>query len=79
VELYLHSPYVFMARCLGKHRDNFTFTFLPLVIRMDRNALFCRTIKCDYIVSDGLLSMVYVLVVYTTGVISNLLIASIIH
>jgi hypothetical protein len=27
VELYLHSQYVFMAWCLVKHRDNFTFTF----------------------------------------------------
>jgi len=25
MELYLHSPYVFMALCLVKHRDNFTF------------------------------------------------------
>jgi len=24
VELYLHSPYVFMVWCLVKHRDNFT-------------------------------------------------------
>jgi hypothetical protein len=27
VELYLHSQYTFMAWCLVKHRDNFTFTF----------------------------------------------------
>jgi hypothetical protein len=27
VELYLHSPYVFMAWCLAKYRDNVTFTF----------------------------------------------------
>jgi hypothetical protein len=27
VELYLHSQYVFMAWCLVKYRDNFTFTF----------------------------------------------------
>jgi hypothetical protein len=26
VELYLHSHYAFMAWCLIKHRDNFTFT-----------------------------------------------------
>jgi hypothetical protein len=25
VELYLHSQYTFMALCLVKHRDNFTF------------------------------------------------------
>jgi hypothetical protein len=33
VELYLHSPqYTFMVWCSVKkqHRDNFTFTFLPL-------------------------------------------------
>jgi len=29
VELYLHPSYVFMAWCLVKHRDNFTFT-LPV-------------------------------------------------
>jgi hypothetical protein len=27
VEIYLHSQYVFMAWCLVRHRDNFTFTF----------------------------------------------------
>jgi len=27
VELYLHSPNAFMAWCLVKHRDSFTFTF----------------------------------------------------
>jgi hypothetical protein len=27
VELYLHSQYAFMAWCLVKHRENFTFTF----------------------------------------------------
>jgi hypothetical protein len=27
VELYLHLQYAFMAWCLVKHRDNFTFTF----------------------------------------------------
>jgi len=27
VELYLNSQYVFMAWCLVKHRDNFTFTY----------------------------------------------------
>jgi hypothetical protein len=26
VEIYLHYPNVFMALCLVKHRDNFTFT-----------------------------------------------------
>jgi len=26
VELYLNSQYVFIARCLVKHRDKFTFT-----------------------------------------------------
>jgi hypothetical protein len=29
VKLYIHCPqYVFMACCLVKHRDNFTFTFI---------------------------------------------------
>jgi hypothetical protein len=28
VELYLHSQYVFIAWCLVKHRDKFTFTIL---------------------------------------------------
>jgi len=27
MELYLHSPYVFIAWCLVKHRDNFKFTY----------------------------------------------------
>jgi hypothetical protein len=26
------SPYVFMAWCLVKHRDNFTFTFIELYV-----------------------------------------------
>jgi len=26
MELYLHSPHVFMACCLVKHRDNFTLS-----------------------------------------------------
>jgi len=30
VELYLHSPNVFMAWCLVEHRDNFTFYLYPL-------------------------------------------------
>jgi len=30
VELYVHSPNVFIAWCLVKHRDNFTFLPLPL-------------------------------------------------
>jgi hypothetical protein len=33
VELYLHSPYVFMAQCLTKHRDNFIFTLLEEYIK----------------------------------------------
>jgi len=33
VELYLHSPeYVFMAWCLVKHRDNFTFHLYYLAV-----------------------------------------------
>jgi hypothetical protein len=33
MELYLHSQYAFMAWCLVKHKDNFTFifTFLPCI------------------------------------------------
>jgi len=27
VELYFHSPYVFLTSCLVKQRDNFTFNF----------------------------------------------------
>jgi len=30
VDLYLHSPYTFIAWCLVKHMDNFTFTFISL-------------------------------------------------
>jgi len=30
MELYLHSPNVFMAWCLVKHRDNFTLPFAML-------------------------------------------------
>jgi len=28
VELYLHSLYAFMAWCLVKHRNNFTFALI---------------------------------------------------
>jgi hypothetical protein len=32
VELYLHSPhYFFMEWYLVKHRDRFTFTFIPVL------------------------------------------------
>jgi hypothetical protein len=34
MELYLHSPYVFMAWCLVKHTDNFTFT-LPTNVHVE--------------------------------------------
>jgi hypothetical protein len=27
VEIYLHSPYIFLAWCLIRHRDSFTLTF----------------------------------------------------
>jgi hypothetical protein len=30
VQLYLHSPYVFMVYSLNKYRDNFIFTFTDL-------------------------------------------------
>jgi hypothetical protein len=30
VELYLHSPYIFMAWCLRQHRDKFTLTLNDL-------------------------------------------------
>jgi hypothetical protein len=36
VEIYLHSPEVFMEWCLVKHRDNFTFTFYINYITVTR-------------------------------------------
>jgi hypothetical protein len=31
-ELYLHPQYVFMAWCIVKHRDNFTFVYIYIYI-----------------------------------------------
>jgi hypothetical protein len=43
----LHSPYVFMARCLAKNRDNFTLTTLILQIPTWSTAPESLTILCD--------------------------------
>jgi len=42
VELYLRSPYIFMARCLIEHRNNFTVIFSKCLFNACIN---CRT-KC---------------------------------
>jgi hypothetical protein len=51
VELYLHSPYVFMARCLVKHGNNFTLP--PMIfIRLQLRCSYSHVgvgdgMKCD--------------------------------
>jgi hypothetical protein len=40
VDLYLQSPYAFMACCLVKHKDNFT---LPLYMKVEINDV-CKTV-----------------------------------
>jgi len=42
MELYLHSPVHFMAWCIVKHRDNFTFT-LPFYIYITKRFSDCGT------------------------------------
>jgi len=43
VELYLHySQYIFMAWCLFKHRDNFTFTYTIVFHTPNINGLYFK-------------------------------------
>jgi len=41
VELYLHSPYVFMVWCLVKYRDNFTFYLFVNIVDIGVCILTC--------------------------------------
>jgi hypothetical protein len=51
VELYLHSPqYVFMAWCVFKHRDNFTFTFSLLVGQSIQTAVCKGAVRPFYLI-----------------------------
>jgi hypothetical protein len=46
MELYLTPPYVFMAQCLIKHRDNSTFLFLRPTMKILERSLCWRLHIC---------------------------------
>jgi hypothetical protein len=47
VEQYLHSPYVFMVRCLIRHSDNFTFTAPLFSCQLEEHLLLCEEIEIN--------------------------------